>query len=247
MSFETVLPEHQRRMDFSRRAYLSELMDEPCSYEELRDCLHDLARVNRVTFGLQPALEWLEQFAQTSDPLHIVDVGCGGGDMLRRIQAWAARRRIGVRLTGIDLNPNAIRAAREFTPQGSPIRWISGDAYSYDTAADPVDLVISNGVTHHMPDDEIVRFLKWMESVTQRGWFITDLYRSRTPYLTFKALATAMRWHHFIRNDGPVSIRRAFLPEDWRRYADDAGLSASDVRIFTHWPARLCLARVKPR
>lgn len=237
-------------MDFSRRAYLSELMDEPCSYEELRDCLHDLAQVNRVTFGLQPALEWLEQFVQggqESGPLHIVDMGCGGGDMLRRIQAWAGRRRIAVRLTGIDLNPNAIRAAREFTPQGSPIRWISGDAYSYDTAADPVDLVISNGVTHHMPDDEIVRFLKWMELVTRRGWFITDLYRSRTPYLTFKTLARAMRWHHFIQYDGPVSIRRAFLPEDWRKYVGAASLSLSDVRIFTHWPARLCVARVKPQ
>ena len=247
MSFEAVLPEHQRRMDFSRRAYLSELMDGPCSYEELRDCLHDLAQVNRFTFGLQPALEWLEQFGQAGDPLHIVDVGCGGGDMLRRIQAWAARRRMPVRLTGIDLNPNAIRAAREFAPKGSSIRWVTGDAYSFDAAADPVDIVISNAVTHHMPDDEIVRFLKWMERVTRRGWFITDLYRSRTPYLTFKVLATAMRWHRFVRNDGPVSIRRAFLPEDWRQYAELAGLSLREVRIFTHWPARLCVARVKPQ
>jgi len=247
MSFEAVLPENQRRADFSRRAYLSELMDEPSSYEELRDCLHDLAQVNRITFGYRPALEWLEQFAQWGDPLHIVDVGCGGGDMLRRIERWAADRRIAVRLTGIDLNPNAVRAAREFTPGGSPIRWISGDAYSFDTAADPVDVVISSLFAHHLPDDGIVGFLKWMERVARRGWFINDLHRSRTPYLGFKALAAAMRWHRFVRNDGPVSIRRAFLPEDWRKYADDAGLSASDVRIFAHWPARLCVARVKPQ
>jgi SAM-dependent methyltransferase len=247
MSFEAVLPENQRRMDFSRRAYLSELMDEPCSYEELRDCLRDLAQVNRVTFGLQPALEWLEQYAPAGDPLHIMDVGCGGGDMLRRIQVWAARRRIAVRLTGIDLNPNAIRAAREFTPEGSPIRWISGDAYSFDTAADPIDVVISSLFAHHLPDDGIVGFLKWMERVARRGWLINDLHRSRTPYLGFKALAAAMRWHRFVRNDGPVSIRRAFVPGDWRAYVDDAGLLASDVRIFTHWPARLCVERVKPQ
>lgn len=248
MSFEVVLPENQGRVDFSRRAQLSELMDEPCSYEELRGCLHDLAQVNRVTFGLRPALEWLEQFAQgarETGPLHIVDVGCGGGDMLRRIERWAADGRCAVRLTGIDLNPNAIRAAREFTPEGSPIRWIIGDAYSFDTAADPIDVVISSLFAHHLPDDGIVGFLKWMERVARRGWFINDLHRSRTPYLGFKALAAAMRWHRFVRNDGPVSIRRAFVPGDWRTYADDAGLSASDVRIFSHWPGRLCVARVK--
>jgi SAM-dependent methyltransferase len=250
MSFEAVLPENQRRADFSRRACLSELMDEPCSYEELRGCLRDLEKVNSVTFGHRPALEWLEQFARSAregDRLHIVDVGCGGGDMLRQVEQWAAGRRFAVRLTGIDLNPYAARAAREFTPDGSQIRWITGDAYSFDATADPVDVVISSLFAHHLPDDGIVRFLGWMERVSRRGWFINDLYRSRTPYLGFKVLALAMRWHRFVRNDGPVSIRRAFLPDDWRKYVERAGLSLSDVRIFTHWPGRLCVARVKPR
>jgi SAM-dependent methyltransferase len=248
MSFEAALSEQADRVDFSRRAQLSELMDEPCSYEELGGCLRDLEQVNRITFGYRPTLRWLEQFVDTAregEPLHIVDVGCGGGDMLRRIRVWAGRRRIAVRLTGIDLNPYAVRAAREFTREGSGIRWISGSAYSFDAAADGVDVVISSLFTHHLPDDEIVRFLEWMERVARRGWFVNDLCRSRTPYLGFRALAAAMRWHRFVRHDGPVSFRRAFLPEDWRKYIESAGLPLNDVCVDGYWPARLCVARVK--
>ena len=232
--------------DFSRRAELSELLDEPCSYEDLRGCLRDLEQVNRVSFGYRPTLEWLEQFVpEPNHPLHIVDVGCGGGDMLRRIESWAARKRVAVKLTGVDLNANAIRAAREFTPAESRIEWITGEAYSLTPDSGPIDVVISSLFTHHLTDDEIVHFIEWMERVARHGWFINDLYRSRTPYTWFKVLAAAMRWHRFVQHDGPVSFQRAFLPDEWRHFAQRAGLSARDVFITTVQPARLCVGRVK--
>lgn len=234
--------------DFSRRADLSELLDEPCSYEDLRDCLRDLEQVNRVSFGYRPTLQWLEQFVpEPNHPLHIVDVGCGGGDMLRRIERWSTQKRTAVRLTGVDLNPNAIRAAREFKSADSRIEWIAGEAYSLDPESGPIDVVISSLFTHHLTDDEIVRFIGWMERMARHGWFINDLYRSQTPYMWFKVLAAAMRWHRFVRHDGPVSFQRAFLPHEWKGYAQRAGLSARDVSIATVRPARLCVGRVKPR
>ncbi|WP_254062174.1 methyltransferase domain-containing protein [Acidobacterium sp. S8] len=253
MSFEAAsrAPEAEQDkdiIDFSVRAHLSEMMDEPCSYEELRDCLRDLSQVNRVTFAHRPTLQWLQQFANSSSasrPLHIVDVGCGGGDMLRRIERWAMRRRMVVRLTGIDLNPHAIRAAREFTPQESRIQWVTGMAQSFDAASDLVDLVISSLFTHHLHDDEIAAFLAWMESVARRGWFINDLYRSRNAYRAFGILSAIMRWHPFVRHDGPVSIRRAFRQNDWKKYLTASELSPDAASIETHWPARLCVGRIK--
>ena len=254
MSFESSLPdttqgsELKKPSNFRLRAQLSEWMDEPCSYSDLRECLHDLAQVNRITLAYRPTLQWLEQAAQRSHqrrPLHIVDVGCGGGDMLRRIEDWAVRKRIPVRLTGIDLNPLAVQVAREFAPIDSRIRWIVGEMDSIDTAYDPIDLVISSLFAHHLADDEILRFLSWMERVARRGWFINDLYRTRVSYFGFKTMALAARWHHFVRHDGPVSIRRAFLPAEWKRYAEASGLPAGSVDIDIRWPARVCVARMK--
>lgn len=254
MSFESALRDTTKNSqlkessDFRRRAQLSEWMDEPCSYSDLRQCLHDLAQVNRIAIAYRPTLQWLEQVVRAwggRHPLHIVDVGCGGGDMLRRIERWAVRERMAVRLTGVDSNPLAVRVAREFTPIDSRIRWIAGEMDSIGTAYEPIDLVISSLFTHHLADDQIVRFLAWMERVTRRGWFINDLYRSRISYFGFKTIAMAARWHHFVRHDGPVSIRRAFLPAEWRRFAEASGLPTGSVHIDVRWPGRLCVARIK--
>ena len=168
------------------------MMDQPCSYAELRACLHDIARVNRLTFADRPTLKWLEEVVAThpmsAGPLRIMDVGCGYGDTLRLIHGWAAKRKIPVALTGIDLNPDAIRAAREATPRSQRIEWLVGDARTDDTAGD-IDIVICSLLTHHLTDPQIVHFLRWMEQTTRRGWFINDLHRKPIPYHLFRLWA----------------------------------------------------------
>lgn len=242
-----MLPE---ALDFQLRAdpaTLPEWMDEPCAYEELRECLRDLAQVNTVTLAHRPTLRWLAEAtgsAVPGQPLYLVDVGCGGGDLLRRIERWARGRGIAIHLTGIDLNPQAIRAAREFTPPESRIRWMAGDVFSYAPLS-PIDIVVSSLMTHHLSDTEIVRLLMWMESTTQRGWFINDLYRSRQAHRLFRWLAQLAGWHRFIQHDGPVSIRRSFREADWTRLCALAGLERNIVGIAAAFPARLCVGRMK--
>jgi SAM-dependent methyltransferase len=232
-------------MNFDSRAHLSEWMDEPCTYEDFRACLLDLEQVNHLTFAYRPTLHWLESvIAEQTYPIHIVDVGSGGGDMLRKIEKTARHRGIPVRLTGIDLNPYAARAAAERTPTHSQIRWITGDAFSYQPDV-PIDLVISSLFTHHLSDQEIVRFLAWMEHVAKLGWYINDLHRECVPYYGFQLLARVMRWHRFVQHDGPVSIRRAFRNDDWVRHFASAGLEDNAAEILRFRPARLCVSRVK--
>jgi SAM-dependent methyltransferase len=239
------------RLDFSERACLSEWMDQPCTYEEFRACLRDLAQVNRVTFAYRPTRLWLERLvaragavALAAEPLHIVDVGCGQGDMLRYLAAWARRQAIPVRLTGLDLNPYAARAASSIASPDAPIRWITGDAFSF-TPPEGIDVVISSLFTHHLPDREIVRFLKWMDREARLGWFINDLHRGVMPYRLFRLLAWAARWHPFVQHDGPVSIRRSFRREDWLHYLAQAGADPACVSIEEFQPARLCVGRLR--
>lgn len=235
-------PSPPTTQSFAARAVLTELIDESTGYEEFRDCMHDLERVNRTLLAYRPTLRWLQQFS--APQLHIVDVGCGAGDMLRRIEKWARDRLLTVQLTGIDVNPYAKRAAREFTVPSSRIQWVTGDAFSYRPTR-PVDIVISSLFTHHLSDADIVRFMQWMEQTAVRGWFINDLARSRRSYRLFKLLARLMRWHPFVQHDGPVSIRRSFTPEDWRRYIAEAGFAHLPIEIFSAWPGRLCVSRVQ--
>jgi len=242
-----MLPE---RMDLARRAQPSELpewMDEPCTYADFRACLIDLAKANTLTLARRPTLQWLNRIvasSESSKPLHIVDVGCGGGDMLRSVSRWAKHRGIAVMLTGLDLNPYAIQAAREFTASGTAIEWVCGDAYSYDPPSG-VDIILSSLFTHHLPDREIVRYLAWMESTARRGWFVNDLYRMRIYIHMFRALSTAARWHSFVQHDGPVSICRSFRHADWRILCEAANLSQASLQIQKRIPGRLCVGRMK--
>ncbi len=243
-------------VDLSHRADLVEMMDQPCSYEQLRGCLHDIARVNRLTFAYRPTISWMEELVAvhppSSGPLRVVDVGCGDGDMLRRIDAWAAKRGVPVALTGIDVNPDAIRAAREATPPaqrieqrtGQRIQWIVGDALS-NAATGDIDVVICSLLTHHLTDPQIVQFLQWTERTTRRGWFVNDLHRKAVPYHLFRLWARFTNWHPFVKNDGAVSIRRSFIVEDWKRLCAAAGLDAKAVSIKEYRPARLCVGRIK--
>ena len=51
--------------DFRHRSQLTELMDEPCTRDQLRACLSDLARTNRMTFAYRPVLNWLDAFLES--------------------------------------------------------------------------------------------------------------------------------------------------------------------------------------
>ncbi|GGG74961.1 methyltransferase domain-containing protein [Edaphobacter dinghuensis] len=231
-------------IDFSRRTSpreLPELMDGDCSYEDFRDCLRSLETVNRWLLGYRPTLAWLKRLPhKLNDPLHIVDIGSGGGDFLRQIAGWALRRDIAVQLTGIDLNPYAARAAVESTPKELGITWITGDAMVYRPEK-PMHIVISSLMAHHLEDEEIIALLKWMEATVQVGWFINDLERSKWSSRIFGW----MRWHWLVRHDGPISFRRAFRKEDWIRLLTAAEVPQEAVTVQQWRPGRLCVGRWK--
>ncbi|HEY1649740.1 MAG TPA: methyltransferase domain-containing protein [Terracidiphilus sp.] len=231
--------------DFRRRAALTELMDEPCSREELRACLRDIAKVNHLLLGYRPLLVWLDSVLPApAAPIRILDVGCGYGDALRRIAQWAQTRRIAVELIGLDVNPNAISIAAEATPTAADIEWVHSDVFAYKPRA-PVHLVISSLFTHHLDDAEVVRFLAWMEQNATLGWLVNDLARGAIPYFAFRAFAKLANFHRFVQHDGPVSIARSFSPDDWRRLCAAAGLREGDIAIRAYKPARLCVERSK--
>lgn len=234
------------RLDFRRRASLSELMDEPCERAVMQAYLRDLARVNRWFLGYRPILTWLEGIRGRagSEPLRILDVGCGYGDTLRRIERWARERRLAVELTGIDLNADTIAIASEASPPETAIEWIAADVFAYAMAR-PAHIVVSSLFTHHLLDPDVVRFVQWMDERTELGWFINDLSRAPAPYHLFRWFSKVVCLHPYVQHDGPVSFLRAFVPEDWRKLCAAAGLNEDEFDIVSFKPARLCVSRRK--
>jgi len=241
------IPDLGRRARFTERAHIPERMDQPCSRDELRACLHDIARLNRWFLTHRPLFHWLDALipAAVLQPLRILDVGCGRGDALRRIECWAARRSIAVELTGLDINPDAVAIAAEASPRASRIRWVAANVLEY-APGKPFHVVVSSLFAHHLRDSDVVRFLAWMEHHAQLGWFINDLSRAAVPYHLLRILAKLARLHPFVQYDAPASIARALVAHEWRRLCSAAGLAEHDYSIRAFRPARLCVARLKP-
>ena len=218
---------------------------EPVSPADYAACLADLASVNTATLARLPTLAFLRRVTRGLPPgstLRVLDVGYGEGDMLRRLHRWAARRRVGLSLAGIDLNPVSALAAQAATSPGARIWYRTGDVF--DEPAGAQDVVISSLFTHHLADADVVRFLVWMEQTARRGWFVNDLHRHPLAYYGFKALAGAAGWHRFVRHDGPISVARSFRRRDWDRLLREAGLQGV-ATVRWHLPFRFCVSRVR--
>ncbi|HET6308522.1 MAG TPA: methyltransferase domain-containing protein [Rhodopila sp.] len=223
-------------MTLRHRSDQPEFMDTDCvDYEDYRRCLRDLSRVNIVTMTHRPMLAWLAKRAVGE--FSVLDIACGYGDALRKIR----KRFPAARLTGIDLNPWAIRAAQAATDQSANIAFIHGDAFAYQPAQ-KFDFIITSQFTHHLTDEQVVAFLRWLQANAGIGWFIGDLHRHAFPYYGFPLLARAMLWHRFVRIDGRISITRAFVRAEWRALLHQAGLSETQASITWHMPFRLCVA-----
>ena len=226
----------------AERRQCDELMDDPALAAEIYHAvLADLAKVNRTTFAYRPTLAFLDRALRGRRRFRLLDVGFGDGDMLRAIARWAQTRGTEAELVGIDLNARSVAAAQAKPSPGVPIRYLSGD-YA-DLAGGGFDVVISSMVAHHMTEDQLRRFLRFMEAEAAAGWFVNDLHRHGFAYAGWPLLSGAMRWHSIVRADGHTSIARSFRPGEWHALLADEGLT--EARVQRWFPFRLCVERLR--
>lgn len=226
----------------AQRARQDERMDDPAlPPADYAAVLSDLARVNTVTLAARPTLAFLARAVGRQPRFRLLDVGFGQGDMLRRVARWADKRGIVADLVGVDLNPNSAPAASAATPAGMAIDYRTGD-YA-DLAGERWDIIVSSLVAHHMTDDQLLAFLRFMEAHARIGWMVNDLHRHRFAHAGFPILATLMRWHPIVAADGTLSIARAFRPPEWHALLSHA--DAASARVVRRFPFRLCVERIR--
>jgi SAM-dependent methyltransferase len=226
--------------DFSQRSNEQEIMDGGIgSFELFDESLKQIEAVNHLTLGYRPMLSWVDRQLQSPElrPVTILDVGCGRGDLLRRIWSLARKKTVTVRLTGVDIDSWSAPAARQATPEYMGIDYRIGNVFDMDIEA---DFVVCSHVTHHMKNDELVAFIRWLEAHARRGWFVGDLHRHPISFILAKMFPWLAPVNSMIRNDGPVSVARAFTAKDWREILKQAGVPA---QIRCYFPVRYGVAR----
>jgi 2-polyprenyl-3-methyl-5-hydroxy-6-metoxy-1,4-benzoquinol methylase len=217
----------------ARRSAQSEILDGPVDTAELTKILADLARFNGAMMGHWPVLQWLNRATRDlppEQPLTLLDIGSGYGDLLRAVRHWANKKGRTMKLIGVDLSSQVIDVARNATAAADDIEYHAADIFDFAPQA-PFDFVTTSLVTHHLTDAMIVRFLRWMETHARKGWVIYDLQRSRVPFYFIALAGALLRLHPVVTYDGRISVARSLTRTEWRRRIAEAGIPADEIDL----------------
>lgn len=201
-----------------RDAELRELMDDPeCDPERLRRTLSRFAVVNRLVSGwghayrrhVRPALPP----TPGPSPVRILDIGCGGGDVLRRVVHLARADGHAVEALGIDPDERALRVALS-APSMPGVSFRRARSEDLAAEGERFDVVISNHVLHHLDDGDRAAVFADSERLARRVVVHSDIGRSRVAYAAYAVGITPFAPGSFLRTDGLRSIRRSYTREE---------------------------------
>jgi SAM-dependent methyltransferase len=198
--------------DFTNRSYQKELLDgDNIPFDDIKQNMHELDVINTWLGGHQITIKGLRQFINglsRTQTLHICEIGCGGGDNLRAIQQYCKKKRINIKLVGIDINPHCIVYAQE-RKENEGIEFICSDYVTASFTQKP-DILFSSLFCHHFTDDELQQQFVWMKNHSTLGFFVNDLHRYSLAYYSIKLLTALFSKSYLVKNDAPLSVARGF-------------------------------------
>ena len=236
-------------MWMSERSLEREYMDDHTPPQDVVDEVYwFLGAINRWLGGTRATLRRFEELShrwKTGQRVEILDMATGGGDLARDLVEWGRERGFDVRVTALDISRSALSAARRRGRDGAgdlALRFVCADVHHMPCRDGVFDYVTCALFFHHLTDNDVVRTLESFDRLAARGIVVNDLVRG---------------WRHFawswfftrpfnsvLRNDGPLSVRRAFRPSELARLAKRAELPWLTIR--RHFGHRMTLAGERP-
>ena len=217
-----------------------EIMDDfALEGEILREALDKIAKINQLLGGNQLTLQGIKSFLKTTDKsqkIIIADIGCGNGDMLRKIADFGIQNNYNFDLIGVDANDFTINYAKKLSNNYSNIKYFSIDIFNKQFDEIKYDIVLCTLTLHHFKDDEIVGLLKVFYKNSRLGIIINDLHRSAISYRLFQMLCFVFNLNNMSKQDGLVSILRGFKKRDLLEFSEK--LNFKKYSIYWKWAFR---------
>ena len=187
---------------------------------ELETNLRDIARANRLFGGIAPIARVLAETRASE----VLDVGCGAAEIPREL----LRRGLSLRITCLDPSEQMLSIARRCN--NGEFTYVQGDGTALPFATGAFDVAMCSLTLHHIEPTGAVRFLRELRRVSRLTPLVCDLRRSRLAYVAARLFAQLFTRNRLTRHDGPVSVLRAYTPNEALALAREAGWRAPSVR-----------------
>lgn len=230
--------------DFSVRTLLPEKMDQPgVDPVEIRQALHELEVINKLLGGYHVILDALEKIETPGHDFTIMDLGCGGGDMLRAISSWAEKKKFKVKLIGVDWNPVMIDYATSRSKNNSNIRFITMNVFDDELLNEKADITMNSLFCHHFDNRELIELIKRMYRLASKAVIINDLHRHWFAYYSIRLITKFFSKTFLVKYDGPLSVARSLTRREWKSILSSAGINNYRLRWMWAWRWQLIIQK----
>jgi len=226
-----------------REPELREKMDEAdCDLTTLRNTYEQFGIINRLLGGwnkiyktrIRPVLK------KDAGTPSVLDIGCGGGDIIRALTKMTKDDGLAVSFTGIDPDLRAINYSREMNlnPYSNFYAKTSGELVETNSR---YTVVISNHLMHHLSNKDLLKICSDAEQLSTRLILFNDIERSDIGYGVFRFIAPLLFKDSFIAGDGALSIRRSYRADELKEKLPGGWT------VHTQFPYRLLAINHKDR
>lgn len=219
--------------DYTHRSTAIEVMDDlECSGQVVDQSLRELEIINRLLGGNSVTVSGIKFLLarSTKQEPTIVDLGCGGGDMLNRIAEWGRRNKIRMKLTGVDANPNIVTFAKNNSASYPEINYETVNIFDEHFRKRRFDIYVCTLFTHHFTDRELAGIFNWLQRQSNIGVVINDIHRHWFAFHSIRLLTRFFSKSTMVQSDAPLSVLRAFRRKELMMILDLAGVKQYTLR-----------------
>ena len=204
---------------WNNRSTDEEIMDDlDCKGEVVSQTLKEIENINNWLGGNEVTIQGIRELTvrnQKIRALKIADLGCGGGEMLKKLDHSLSDKVDHLELLGIDANPFIVQQAKENCRDHQNIEIALGNVLDPELQIFNSDIITCTLFTHHFDFEELVNLLKTWREKARIGIVINDLHRHPLAYYSIKILTQLFSRSEMVKYDAPLSVLRGFTRTEW--------------------------------
>ena len=210
--------------DLRLRSEEEELMDDlNCSGTVVSQTLKELDTINDLLGGNAISMRAFKKVARSIErPLHVADLGCGSGDMMKKMAIWCRKHKIEARFTGVDANPNIVAYARKHTAGFPEISIECLNIFGKEFSQIKCDILHACLFTHHFTGNQLNDLFRQFKTQASAHVIINDLHRHPLAYYSIKWLTSWFSRSYMVQNDAATSVARGFKKRELKHILQQA-------------------------
>lgn len=227
--------------NLEKRDLQPEVMDQPSiSNDDLNFALSDLAKVHKLSFTAQQIWKQVKQWCIKNKvkEVRILDIACGGGDILIKLCELAQRDNIKIIGLGADINQKSCDRANSLALSKNlhqTVQFKVQDIFLKETY-DNYDIAICSLFLHHLKTEDIICLLKQIVASEVKLFICNDLKRSVLGYYMALIGTRLFTTSPIVHIDSLISVKAALSIKEISSYCMQAGMTSA--KICSYWPER---------